>query len=313
MHVREGISTMERVVVVGAGAMGCLFAARLALSGSEVTVVDVDRERLSIIADQGIHLHDETGEHVVKVKACMAADTDGADLVLLFTKAMHSRAAIASVAHLADGECCALTLQNGLGNAEAIAKVFSPANVIAGVTDWPADFAPPNGVAAHGTGHVWLGAFDPAGEASARTAVELLNAARMGAQHDPQVLAAIWEKAAFNAALNALSAILNLPVGGLDTQEGRSIATAVIDETIAVAATKGIAMDRARLLAKTDFALANHKAHKPSMLQDRLAGRLTEIDAINGEIVKAAQAGGIAAPVTSTLAALVRMGETGRN
>lgn len=304
---------MNRVVVVGAGAMGCLFAARLARAGSQVTVVDVDRERLRIIADEGIHLHDETGSHLVKVTACTADETDTADLVLLFTKAMHSRSAIASVAHLADGSCCALTLQNGLGNAEAIAEVFSPANVLAGVTDWPADFAPPNGVAAHGTGHVWLGAFDPAGVAAAQASVDLLNAAAMGAQHDGQVLAAIWEKAAFNAALNALATILNLPVGGLDTPEGRSIATAVIDETIAVAATKGIAMNRERLLAKTDFALANHKAHKPSMLQDRLAGRLTEIDAINGQIVEAAQAAGLTAPVTSTLAALVRMGEPGRN
>lgn len=304
---------MNRVVVVGAGAMGCLFAARLARAGSLVTVVDVDRERLRIIADEGIHLHDETGSHVVKVKACTADETDAADLVLLFTKAMHSRSAIASVAHLADGSCCALTLQNGLGNAEAIAEVFSLANVLAGVTDWPADFAPPNGVAAHGTGHVWLGAFDPAGTTAAQAAVDLLNAAALGAQHDRQVLAAIWEKAAFNAALNALATILHLPVGGLDTPEGRSIATAVIDETIAVAATKGIAMNRERLLAKTDFALANHKAHKPSMLQDRLAGRLTEIDAINGQIVEAAQAAGLTAPVTSTLAALVRMGEPGRN
>lgn len=293
--------------------MGCLFAARLALSGKQVTVVDVDRERLRAISEEGIRLHDETGDHVVKVRACTAGETDRADLVLLFTKAIHSRAAIASVAHLAGGTCCALTLQNGLGNAEAIAEVFSPATVLAGVTDWPADFQPPNAVAAHGTGHVWLGAVDPEGNAAAQAAVELLNAARLGAQHDSQVLAAIWEKAAFNAALNALSTVLHLPVGGLDTAEGRSIATAVFDETIAAAASKGIAMDRTRLMAKMDFALANHKAHKPSMFQDRLAGRLTEIDAINGEIVKTAQAAGLAAPVTSTLADLVRMGEPGRN
>lgn len=303
---------MDRVIVVGAGAMGCLFAARLALSGRHVTVVDVDRERLAVIAREGIRLHDAAGERIVKVEARTAAETDRADLVLLFTKAMHSRSAIASVAHLADGWCCALTLQNGLGNAEAIAEVFPLANVLAGVTDWPADFSPPNAVAAHGTGHVWLGAVDPAGRPFAEAAVALLDAAGMGAQHDPQVLAAIWEKAAFNAALNALSTILLLPVGGLDTVEGRSMAIAVFDETIAVAASKGISMDRARLLAKMDFALANHKAHKPSMLQDRMAGRLTEIDAINGEIVNAARAAGLAAPVTSTLAALVRMGEPGR-
>ncbi len=301
---------MDKVVVVGAGAMGCLFAARLALAGADVTVVDVDRARIARIAEEGIHLHDASGDHAVRVGACLAGEADRADLVILFTKAMHSRAAIASVAHLADGNCCALTLQNGLGNAEAIAEIFPAANVLVGVTDWPADFAPPNGVSAHGEGHVWLGAFRPEGEAAAIAAVGLLNAAGMGAQHDGAVLAAIWEKAAFNAALNALSTILNVPVGGLDTPDGRSIAMAVIDETIAVAAASGIAMDRARLLAKTDFALANHKAHKPSMLQDRLAGRATEIEAINGQIVRAAAAAGLAAPVTATLAALVRMGDT---
>lgn len=106
--------------------------------------------------------------------------------------------------------------------AHHMAEVFPSANVLIGVTDWPADFAPPNGVSRHGEGRVGLGAFEPAGEAAALAATRLLatrllNAADMGAQHDGAVLAAIWKKAAFNAALNARSTILKLPVGGLDT------------------------------------------------------------------------------------------------
>lgn len=303
---------MERVVIVGAGAMGCLFAARLALAGKQVTLVDVDTARLEQIAARGIALHDHQGDRTARVTACTAADAKPADLVLVFTKAMHTAAAIRSVAHLNDGHCCALTLQNGLGNAEALAEVFPTDRVLIGVTDWPADLLPPNGVAAHGTGHVWLGPCDKAGADHAQAATALLNAGRMDARHDPEVLAAVWEKAAFNAALNALSTVLGLPVGGLDTPEGRRIALAVVDETVAVAASRGVAMDRARLAAKIDFALANHKAHKPSMLQDRLAGRPTEIDAINGQIVNAATAAGLAAPVTATLADLVRMGEPGQ-
>ena len=135
----------------------------------------------------------------------------------------------------------------------------------------------------------------------------LLANAGLNAQFDPCVHAAIWEKAAFNGALNALSTILGKPVGALDCTQGRRIAEAVIDETIAAAAHRGVDMNRERLLAKTDFALTHHKGHMPSMLQDRLAGRPTEIDAINGQIVKAAKDAGIDAPVTSTLADLVRM------
>lgn len=303
---------MERVVVLGAGAMGCLFAARLARAGRTVTMVDIDADRLGQIAERGVELNDERGKDVIAVGTALAADAPHADLLLLFTKAMHSRAAIQSVAHLADGHCSALTLQNGLGNAEAISEVFRPDRTLVGVTDWPADLSPPNAVAAHGTGHVWLGSLVPNGEESALEAMACLNAAAMEAQHDPFVLAAIWEKAAFNAALNALATILGSPVGGLDCPEGRRIATAVIEETIAVARAQGIRMDRDRLFAKTDFALTNHRAHKPSMLQDRQAGRATEIEAINGEIVAAARRAGLAAPVTETLAELVRMGEPGR-
>lgn len=303
---------MDRIVVIGAGAMGCLFAARLARAGKEVTLVDVDEARLSHIAANGIELHDETGHSIIAVNAAFARDAPAADLVLLFTKAMHSQTAIASVSHLADGKCCALTLQNGLGNAEVIAQIFSPDRTLLGVTDWPADYAPPNAVAAHGTGHIWLGAMTKNSSKAASTVVTVLNAAGLNAQHDDDVHSTVWEKAAFNAALNAMSTILNVPVGSLDSPDGRGIANAVIDETIAVANALGIQMDRGRLLAKTDFALANHRAHKPSMLQDRLAGRLTEIDAINGRIVEAAKRANVAVPVTQTLASLVRMGEPGR-
>ena len=106
------------VAIVGAGAMGCLFAARLAEQGARVTVVDVDRERLAIIARDGITLSDDNGSRTVAVNASRAAEVNAPiDLVLLFTKGTHSAAAILSVAHLAAIKPIALTLQNGLGNA----------------------------------------------------------------------------------------------------------------------------------------------------------------------------------------------------
>ncbi len=301
---------MQKIVMIGAGAMGCLFAARLARAGRDVTLVDVDPARRAAITADGISLRDTSGDYHVPVRAAQAQEVIGpVDLVILFTKAMHSAAAIQSVVHLAQGGAAALTLQNGLGNAEAIAQVFPADRVLMGVTDWPADFIPPQRVAVHGSGHVWLGSFQAAGADLAHQAIAALNDAGMQADYDADIHAAIWEKAAFNAALNALSTILGVPVGGLDTEAGRRLALAVAEESIAVAAAHGITMDRARLHAKIDFALAHHKGHKPSMLQDRLAGRPTEIDAINGEIVRAAQQAGLQAPITAALADLVRMGE----
>ncbi|WP_298282202.1 2-dehydropantoate 2-reductase [Novosphingobium sp.] len=301
---------MAKVVVVGAGAMGCLFAARLALGGQQVTVVDVSAQRLDLIGREGICLHDDAGEHVAKVGAALAADMAGpVDLVILMTKGMHSAAAIRSVAHLNDGRCLALTLQNGLGNVEVMAEVFGQDRILWGVTDFPADLEGPNAVASHGQGHIWLGGVNAAAHGHAEAVAAWLNAGDLNAAADANVQSAVWEKVAFNAALNALSTITGLPVGGLDRPEGRRIATGVIDETIATAAALGITMDRERLMAKTDFALANHRTHKPSMLQDRLAGRPTEIESINGAIERFAAQQGVDVPTTRLLADLVRMVE----
>lgn len=305
---------MAEVVIVGAGAMGCLFAARLALGGQAVTVVDVDAGRLEQIAREGICLHDDAGRHVVPVGAALAAEVTGpVDLLILMTKGMHSAAAIHSVAHLDDGRCPVLTLQNGLGNVEAIAGVFAAERILWGVTDFPADLQGANAVASHGSGHIWLGGTNDAAHRHADAVAAILDAGGLNAAVDPDVRVAVWEKVAFNAALNALSTITGLPVGGLDCAEGRRIAIEVLDETIATAAALDIAIDRNRLLAKVDFALANHRTHKPSMLQDRLAGRPTEIESINGAIERMAAAAGTAVPATRLLADLVRMGEPGRD
>lgn len=303
---------MERIVIVGAGAMGCLFAARLALAGKQVTVVDVDSHRLARIAADGITLEDDSGHHRARVDAQLASAITGpVDLLMLFTKGMHSAAAIRSVAHLAQSNCTVLTLQNGLGNVEAIADVFSEDRILWGVTDFPADLEGPTAVASHGQGHIFLGNFPAGADDRARTVADLFNAAGLNAVADPQVSIAVWEKVAFNAALNALCTVSGLPVGGLDHPAGRSAARAVIGEIAAIAKAAGAEIDRPRLDAKVDFALANHRTHKPSMLQDRLAGRRTEIESINGAVLQAGNRHGLSSPALQVLTDLVRLGEPG--
>jgi 2-dehydropantoate 2-reductase len=303
---------MRDIIIVGAGAMGCLFAARLAESGARVTLVDVDEARLAALARDGITLADDEGERRVAVAAARAADVAGpADLVLLFTKAMHSAAAARSVAHLAAAGAFALTLQNGIGNAEALAEIFAPDRVLMGVTDFPADLEGPTRVASYGQGHVRLGGFTPAAQPESEKVAALLDRAGLAAEADAEIRVAIWEKVAFNAALNSIAAVTGLSVGGMDAPAGRSIAEAVVGEVVATAAAAGIGLDPERIAAKVDFALANHRGHKASMLQDLLAGRPTEIEAINGAVARAAAAAGIATPVTSTLADLVRLIEQG--
>lgn len=305
---------MQNVVIVGAGAMGCLFGARLAEAGVAVTLVDVDATRLAALDSEGITLSDDGGERSVAVCAALAGDVQGpADLVMLFTKGMHSAAAVRSVAHLADGHAYALTLQNGIGNAEIMAETFAPGRVLMGITDFPADLEGPTKVESHGAGHTRLGGFTPEAQTAAQAVAVFLNRGRLNAEAVADVSIAVWEKVAFNAALNALQTVTGLTSGGLDAAAGHRIIAAVVREVAETAAAKGIRLDPSLIDQRIAFALDNHRNHKTSMLQDRLAGRPTEIESINGAIVRAAEAYGVRTPVTSTLADLVRLLEVAQS
>jgi 2-dehydropantoate 2-reductase len=180
-----------------------------------------------------------------------------------------------------------------------------------GVTDIPADLHAATKVASHGHGTVRIGHYVAQDPALAGPIADLLQRARFDASVDADARIGLWEKVAFNAALNAMATITGLRVGEMDKPAGRRIAAAVTEEVVATAAAKGIGLDPGRIAAKIDFALRHHREHQASMLQDRLAGRRTEIEAINGQVVREAAALGVPAPVVATLADLVRLGEPG--
>jgi 2-dehydropantoate 2-reductase len=302
---------MRDIAIIGAGAMGCLFAARLAGAGASVTLIDVDEGRLAALARDGVTLADDDGERTLPVAACRAGEAKGpADLLILFTKGLHSGAAMQAVPHLVGPETIGLTLQNGLGNGEIIAQTIPAERVVVGITDFPADLEGPTRVASHGPGQSRLGGFVPAAAAAAARVAAVLSEAGLDAVADPAIEVAIWEKIGFNAALNALSAVTDRTVGGMSPPPGRRIAFAVAAEVAAVAAAKGIVIDRGRIEAKIDFVFGHHREHRSSMLQDRLAGRATEIESINGAVQREGERLGVPTPVTATLADLVRLLET---
>lgn len=304
--------TIESIAIVGGGALGCYFAARLAEAGLAVTLVDVDRVRLDRIARDGIVLRDDRGARTVPVHAATtAARCKGpVDLVMLFTKGMHTAAAVESVAHLARPGTLAVTLQNGLGNAEIIANIFAPENVLIGMTGVPADLEGANTVSSRGDWDTALGAFVPDGARKVEAVANLLRNAGFPVDTTSNVHTRIWEKLSFNAAMNAVSTITRRPNGRMDSEPGRRLLVAVAEEAASVAEALGVQVDAARVRSKILAALVDHRDHQPSMLQDFEAGRKTEIESINGAVVRAGAAAGVATPVNATLADLVRMMES---
>jgi 2-dehydropantoate 2-reductase len=295
------------VAIIGAGAMGCLFAARLAEQGARVTLVDVDRDRLAAIGREGVTLTDDNGARTLAVGASLAADLAPVDLLVLFTKGVHSAAAIRSVAHLAAARPIALTLQNGIGNAELLAATFGEERVLMGTAHVPADLTGPSSVMTHGFGHLDVGGFTPAAQGYAPSVAALLQKGGFDTHVASDINAAVWEKVAFNAALNATGMICQVANAGVDNESGRRIAVKVVEETAAVAAAKGITIDRDRIVATIDSALREHAHHKASMLQDREHKRQTEIETINGAIAREGARLGVPTPVCDTLSDLVRI------
>ncbi|MCP1479267.1 2-dehydropantoate 2-reductase [Pseudomonas chlororaphis] len=298
------------ISILGAGAMGSLFGGLLAESGQSVTLLDINDTHLEAIRRQGLRLDTDSGERRVGgLSACRPEQVTGQpDLLLVFTKAQHTDSALRSIAGHIGEHTRVLTLQNGLGNAEALCRHVAPQQVMIGMTTWPADMVGPAHVRSHGQGVVRLLSLEGVERQGSTQVAAVLEAAGLHCAVDPQVWTSIWEKVAFNAALNSLCAVTGCTVGQLDAvPQGPALARAIVLEVLGVAQSVGVATDARRCLDSVAYAIAHHRAHKPSMLQDVLAGRPTEIGAINGEVLARARQAGIAVPHTETLLGLLRL------
>ncbi|AIO33046.1 2-dehydropantoate 2-reductase [Burkholderia pseudomultivorans] len=303
-----------RIAILGAGAMGSLFGGLLAESGEDVTLIDVNDAHLDAIRRDGLRIDDDRGERRVTTLQALRPEAANAsagtpfDLLIVFTKSLHTRVALDGVRALLTPHTHVLTLQNGLGNVETLNAFVPLERILVGVTTWPADLAGPGRVHSHGAGTIRMMTADGAASAFAAAVADALSRAGLACTLDADVWAAIWEKVAFNAALNTLCAVTRCTVDQLgEHHDGPRLAQAIVAETAAVARAKGIAVDAARIARNVEHAIREHRGHRPSMLQDVLAGRRTEIDAISGKVVAAAREVGLAVPHTETMLGLVRV------
>ncbi len=298
-----------RIAVVGAGALGSFVGARLAHTGYATTLIDNDPARVSTINHAGLRLESDQVTLEITVPASLASDlTQPFDLLIILTKAAHTEAAITSCRHLLGPATHLLTFQNGLGNAAILARHADPDRIVVGMTNWAADSVGPAHVRSVGEGEIRIWHMSGRDEAAVRAIADLLDRAALHGTADPNVEAAIWEKVAFNAAMNSVAAMTGLTVGEIgDDTNGRSLAGMVASEVVGVARAKGLGADPQKVAAMLEHAFQSHRSHRPSMLQDILAGRVTEIEAINGAVVTEAALLGQRVPATETLLKLVRL------
>ena len=298
-----------KVCIVGCGAVGSLFAAHLAgLDDVEVWAYDLSQPHVDAINERGLRL---TGVGEVDARrpraTTDATDLPACDFGIVATKAMHTEAAIAAASHaFADGAVA--TVQNGVGNEEAVAKYV--ARVIRGTTFPAGKILEPGLVQWDVRGDTTLGPFEPS-PASAEEIERLADACTRGGMPThavPDARPAQWRKVIFNAATNPVGALTGLTHGRVcERPDLRALVSALVDEGKAVASAQGIVLDAdpEELIdhaARPDVAYG----HNASMLQDVEARRATEIDYLNGGIARFGRQLGVATPLNDAITSLIK-------
>lgn len=297
-----------RICVVGCGAVGSLFAANLAnLEDVEVWAYDLSQEHVDAINANGLRLSG-ADEVVGRPRATSdASELPRCDFGIVATKALHTDGAIAATAHaFADGAVC--TVQNGVGNEEVLAQHVE--RVIRGTTFPAGRIVEPGHVQWDVKGDTTIGPFEPqpAPMAEIERLAEACTRAGMPTTALADARGAQWRKVIFNASTNPVGALTQLTHGRVcEDPATRRLVSQLVDEGKAVAAAQGIVLDA------DPEDLIDHAArpdvaydHKASMLQDVLAQRTTEIDYLNGGIVRFGEELGVPTPMNRAIWALVK-------
>jgi 2-dehydropantoate 2-reductase len=292
-------------LIVGPGAMGCLFAAMLARAGHRITLLDYRDERARLIRERGIRTEGISGEHSVVVDAVTSIPADIPQVVLICVKANSTEKVAHDLAGWVPPGVPVLTLQNGLGNVERLEKALGPHRVVGGITAEGATLLDPGHIRHAGRGETLIGTH------GAETAwLRRIEGAFKGAGFETRsvddVDSVIWGKLIINVGINALTAVTRLKNGRLtEVPATKALLATAVQEAVKVAQHKRIHLPYEDPVQRVEAVCKATADNIASMLQDVLKHRLTEVAFINGAIVREAMAASIPVPVNWVLTRLV--------
>jgi 2-dehydropantoate 2-reductase len=303
-----------KIAVIGAGAMGSVYAAILGSAENDVWAVDTWVDHIEAIRTRGLTVEGASGNRTVRIHATSEpAEVGVCDLVVIATKAFDVDAAAHAAKPIVGNDTVVLPIQNGLGSADRIAAILGDERVAIGVAGgFGASIVGPGRVHHNGWELLRLGErHGPATDRIRRIARVWEEAGfRVRAYDDVDQL--VWEKLICNVCFSGTCAILERPISGvLDDRNAWHVASSCATEAYDVARARGIKLDFDDPVAYVR-AFGERIPHaRPSMLLDLIAGRPTEIDVINGAIPPEARRIGLTAPVNETVTALVKAKSSG--
>jgi 2-dehydropantoate 2-reductase len=297
-----------KIAVVGAGAMGAIFGARFAQAGHDTHLVDVAVPLVDKINSDGITVVRGNDETVTQVPATTdPASVGPVDLVVFCVKCYHTPSAAEAARPLVDSGTVIASLQNGWGNGDVLAGVFPPEQIVVGVTYNSGTVLDVGRVAHPGVGPTTVGSFTDGGSGGAERLAEALTAGGLEVSVASPIRPEIWKKLILNAATLPTAALIGMNAGALTAHpDMKQLVSETAREAVAVARALGYDIDEQERIDAIHGLLKRAGPARGSMLQDFEARRRTEIDVINGAVVRAAADTDVPVPINRAFVALVK-------
>jgi len=301
-----------KIAIVGCGAMGSVYAALLGAAGHEVWAIDAWREHVEAMRSQGLRLEGASGDRTVRLHATtQAAEAGPCDLVIIATKAMHVEPAAESVRALLGPDTLVLSIQNGLGGPDTAARVLGRERLLVGVVGgFGASMRGPGHAHHNGWELVRLGELSGPITPRLEKVAEVWRSGGFKVKCFDDIDQLVWEKLICNVCFSGTCALTEFTIAQVmndpDTWE---VASGCAKEAYTVARAQGVRLDIEEPVAYVRNFGSKIPDARPSMLLDHQAGRMSEIDAINGAIPVAGKALGVATPYNTVVSALVRAKE----
>ncbi|MBD9668666.1 ketopantoate reductase family protein [Variovorax sp. VRV01] len=299
-----------KIYFLGAGALGCAIGGTLAAAGSDVTLIDPFEAHVDAIRRDGLRMKDGDTERVVKVRATLdSSGLEPADLVIVLVKSFHTRSAIEGAKGIVGPGTAVMSLQNGMGHEEILSEVVGREHVLAGKTYVGGVLLGPGHIIAGTRGkRTVIGELDGAISERANAIAAEFERADLPCEVSDNIMGVMWDKLLINVSTGALSAITGQVYGSLyAVPEIEATAIAAVAEAMAVAKAGGVSLSikeprDAWLMAAEGLPYE----FKTSMLQSLEKGSITEIDFINGSVVRNGQKHNVPTPVNQTLVAAIK-------